>query len=270
MGHGSYSIASRTTRASTLGYATKTVNEIFHQNVEQRIHKDMNPLGVKLREACDSVEHPNTIPVQLYLDVTGSMGHIPHELIKTGLPTLIGKLQTSIPDITLMFGAVGDHECDQAPLQIAQFESGDAELDMWLTRTWLEGRGGGNEGESYLLAWYFAGFHTKLDSFDKRKQKGYVFTVGDEPCLKNLPGSALRGIMGDTAIQGQGNYSCEQLLEKAQEQNEVYHIHVDHGATVDPSWKVLMGSNLIVIDDHTKLVDTISDTILSTLVLPSP
>jgi hypothetical protein len=196
------------------------------------------------------------------------MGEIPRMLIKDGLPTLIGNLQTHIPDIALMFGAIGDHECDAAPLQIAQFESGDAELDMWLERTWVEGNGGGNEGESYLLAWYFAGFHTKLDSFDKRKQKGYVFTVGDEPCLQNLPGSAIKSIMGSTAIQGQGNYTAEQLLEKAQEQNEVFHIYIEHPRKCNDEWKALMGSNLLVIDDHKKLVDTISDAILSTLIIP--
>jgi hypothetical protein len=162
-----------------------------------------------------------------------------------------------------MFGAIGDHEYDHFPLQIAQFESGDAELDMWLTRTYLEGGGGGNYGESYLLAWYFSAKHTRTDAFDKRGQKGFVFTIGDEPCLKNLPMSAIKNIMGDTAI-GQDNYAAEELLAEAQKQNHVYHIHVNHGGRVcDDAWKQMLGKNLIEISDHKNVGKTISDIILA-------
>jgi hypothetical protein len=265
MGYGTYSSTSRALRSDSLGYTTKHVDEIFTQNRERKMHKDMDPKGVKLRESCDSPTHPLTTPIQLYLDVTGSMGSIPHELIKEGLPTLVGKLiQNGVLDVALMFGAVGDHECDRAPLQIGQFESGDAELDMWLTRTWLEGNGGGNAGESYLLAWYFSAFHTRTDAFDKRKKKGFVFTVGDEPCLTHLPLSAIKSIMGDTAV-GQGTYTREDLLKAAQEKNHVYHIHFSHGypRDMDGAWKDMLGQNLLVVDDHAKLVKTISDIVLS-------
>jgi hypothetical protein len=223
----------------------------------------MNPNGIKVRESCDSTEHPNTVPIQLYLDVTGSMRDIPHHMIKDGLPTLIGTLtQNGVPDVALMFGAIGDHECDQAPLQIGQFESGDAELDMWLERTWLEGNGGGNAGESYLLAWYFAGNHVRTDAFDKRKKKGFVFTIGDEPCLTDLPHSAVKHIMGDTAV-GQGNNTHQQLLKKAQAQNHVYHIHVNHDGRRPEGWKDLLQQNLIVVDDYQLIPNTISDIVLS-------
>lgn len=264
MGNSSYSVDNRSYRAASVGYATKSVDEIFTQNVEQKAHKEMNPNGVSFRESCDSEAHPNTIPIQLYLDVTGSMGHIPHEMIKNGLPTLMGTLiQNGVPDAALIFGAIGDHECDRCPLQIGQFESGDAELDMWLTRTYLEGGGGGNAGESYLLAWYFAANHIKTDAFDKRNRKGFVFTIGDEPCLKNLPVSAVKGIMGTTAV-GQANFIREELLEAAQKKNHVYHIHVKHGSRgCDSAWKEMLGNNLIEITDHTTVSKVISDIILS-------
>lgn len=264
MGNSSYSVDNRTYRAATVGYASKSVDQIFTQNKERKIHEQMNPKGILFRESCDSELHPNTVPIQLYLDVTGSMGHIPHEMIKNGLPTLMGTLiQNGVPDAALMFGAIGDHEADRWPLQIGQFESGDAELDMWLTRTYLEGGGGGNSGESYLLAWYFAANHIKADAFDKRNRKGFVFTIGDEPCLKNLPVSAVKGIMGDSAI-GQLNYTMEELLDAAQKKNHVYHIHVNHGGrTCDPKWKEVLGKNLIEITDHTTVSKVISDIVLS-------
>lgn len=264
MGTTSYSSDRRSDRAVSDGYFTKSASDIFTQSKEQRVHKDMNPKGVLFRESCDSEAHPLVVPIQLYLDVTGSMGHIPHDMIKDGLPTLMGTLiQNGVKDASLMFGAIGDHECDRAPLQVGQFESGDAELDLWLTRTWLEGNGGGNSGESYLLGWYFGGYHTKTDAWDKRKVKGFIFTIGDEPCLKNLPVSAVKSIMGDTA-QGQGNYTMEELLAKAQERNHVYHIHLDHGGrTCDSRWREMLGKNLIIIDDYKAVPGTISDLILS-------
>lgn len=264
MGNSSYSLDNRSGRALSAGYSTRSVNEIFTQNVERKTHEQMNPNGVLFRECCDSETHPNTIPIQLYLDVTGSMGHIPHEMIKNGLPTLMGTLiQNGVPDASLIFGAIGDHETDRCPLQIGQFESGDAELDMWLTRTYLEGGGGGNSGESYLLAWYFSANHTKTDSFDKRGKRGFLFTIGDEPCLRNLPVSAVKGIMGDTAV-GQANFTMEELLDAAQKKNHVYHIHLNHGSrSCDSKWKELLGKNLIEITDHTTVSKVISDIILS-------
>ncbi len=176
MGYSSYSTVDRSYRAATMDYFSAPTDKIFTQNVEKKMHDEMNPKNITFRECCDSELHPNTIPIQLYLDVTGSMGHIPHQMIKDGLPTLMGTLiENGVKDASLMFGAIGDHEADRCPLQVAQFESGDAELDMWLTRTYLEGNGGGNGGESYLLAWYFASKHVKIDSFNKRKVKGFVF-----------------------------------------------------------------------------------------------
>lgn len=264
MGNSSYDSNARFTRSVNVGYTTKSVNEIFTQNVERKIHEQMNPKNVLFRESCDSKEHPNTVPIQFYLDVTGSMGHIPHEMIKNGLPTLIGNLiQNGIPDAALLFGAIGDHETDNFPLQIAQFESGDAELDMWLTRVYLEGNGGGNGGESYLLAWYFAAFHTKTDAFEKRGKKGFVFTIGDEPCLKNLPVSAIKALMETSAV-GQANYTAAELLAAAQEKNHVYHIHLDHGGRIcDSMWKELLGENLIVIKDVSTIPRVMSDIIIS-------
>lgn len=265
MGYSNYNSDSRHERAFTSGYATKSVNEIFTQNTKKELHKDMNPHGVVFRESCDSEAHPNAIPIQFYMDVTGSMGHIPHDMIKDGLPTLMSSLiQNGVPDAALLFGAIGDHECDRCPLQIAQFESGDAELDMWLTRTYIEGNGGGNGGESYLLAWYFAAFHVKTDSFNKRNQKGFVFTIGDEPCLQDLPVSALQSIMGSTAV-GQGNYTLHQLLAAAQEKNHVFHIHINHNGRTAGDWKQLMGDHLIEIDDYKTVSRVISDTVIKYL-----
>lgn len=257
MGGTRYDLGARLSRAEAAGYGKKSASEIFTQNSLRMAHESMNPNGVVFREARDSEAHPNTVPIILGLDVTGSMGHIPHELIKEGLPKLMGGIiQGGVPDPALLFLRIGDHECDRYPLQVGQFESGDQELDMWLIRTYIEGGGGGNMGESYLLAWYFAAFHTKTDAFDKRGQKGLLFTVGDEPGLKTLPASAIKEIMG----QGQQTYTHLELLAEAQKKYDVYHISVLHSGQAidaDVEWKALLGQNCLSIEDHREIPNVI-------------
>lgn len=258
MGGTRYDLGARSSRAKDAGYGFKSASEIFVQNQIGLAHESMNPNGVTFREARDSEVHPNTVPIILGLDVTGSMGHIPHELIKEGLPKLMGGIiQGGVPDSALLFLGIGDHECDRFPLQAGQFESGDEELDMWLTRTYIEGGGGGNAGESYLLAWYFAAFHTKTDAFEKRGQKGLLFTVGDEPGLKTLPASAVKEIMGS----GQHTFTHRELLIEAQRYYEVYHISVkysDAPSQADTEWKELLGQNCISILDHKEIPNIIT------------
>lgn len=273
MGYSSYSRVDRNLRASNLGYATRSTDDIFEQNKKHQAHPDMSPKGVRVRECLDSAAHPATIPIVLGLDVTGSMDRIPHEMIKDGLPHLMGTLtEQGVPDAAILFVAVGDHICDNYPLQIGQFESGDAELDLWLTRTYLEGNGGGNGGESYMLTWYFAAKHTKIDSFDKRKTKGFLFTVGDERCHPNLPASAVKEIMGDGA---EASYSSIDLLNEAREKYHVYHLHIVHGEQSRRTlsfWKELLGDDCIVVDDFSSVSKVIAETILShqTKGVPAP
>ena len=246
MGGGTYSISNSFARAVTNNYAEKSNAEIFTQ---RNINNAMNPFGIKVRESRDSVEHPNSLAVIFGLDVTGSMGSVPHFLVKEGLTKVMGSIiQGNEPDPQVLFLGVGDHECDQSPLQVGQFESSDELLDKWLTTVYLEGGGGGNAGESYLLAWYFAAYHTSIDCFEKRGRKGLLFTIGDEPNLKTLPKAFVKKMMGDGQYE---DYTAAKLLEKARERYDVYHIHVaqtgagSRSETVD-GWKQLMGENLLV------------------------
>ena len=264
MGYTSYSLESRSSRAQQLNYSTATVDTIFEQQKLHSAHKDMLPKNVTFREARDSEAHPNVVPIVIGLDVTGSMGMIPENLVREGLPKLVSSIiEAGIPDPALLFVAVGDHECDSFPLQVAQFESGDAELDMWLTRTYIERGGGGNAGESYGLVWYFAANHTKTDAFQNRGKKGYIITVGDEPILKNYPKSALNKLMGDSLNMEKIFYTREELLEQAQKMYNVFHISIEHGfRTVSKDWKELLGPHLIVTHDYTEVPNLIAKIII--------
>ena len=150
MGSGSYDFGARAARAASSGYTTKSREHVFTQ---KSVHDLMNPKGV-IRECRDNADHPNSFPIMLFCDVTGSMGYIPFELIKTGLPTIMGKvLAAGFADATICIGAVGDHKKDRGPLQVGQFECSDALIDSWLEKIWIEEGGGGNEIKTLFLAY---------------------------------------------------------------------------------------------------------------------
>jgi hypothetical protein len=262
MGHGEYSADMRSLRATSFGYYTKSSSEIFSS---KQINSAMNPHGVQLRESRDSNDHPNSLAIVLALDVTGSMGSIPHHLVKDGLPTIVDNIiKKGVKDPQILFLGIGDHECDSSPLQVSQFESSDELLDKWLTSIYLEGGGGGNDGESYLLAWYFAGHRTAIDCFEKRSQKGFLFTIGDEPCLNVVPKSKIQGIMGEGQYE---DFNSKVLLDKAREKYNVYHIHVRETSSgsrqkVMDGWKQLMSDNLIIANRHEEIPDLIANTII--------
>lgn len=255
-------------RATALGYDTKSAQEIF---TRKTINSAMNPFGVKVRESRDSAEHPNSVGIIIGLDVTGSMGSVPHYLVKTGLPNLMDSvIKGGLKDPQVLFLGIGDHECDQFPLQVGQFESSDELLDKWLTETYLEGGGGGNDGESYLLAWYFGAYHTSLDCQEKGRQKGILITIGDEPVLKSVPKGVLKDMMGDGQYE---DFTAHQLLAKAREKYEVFHINISETASgarqfVIDGWKQIMGNNLIVAKHHDDVAKLIADVIVDYSITP--
>lgn len=260
MGYTVYSEVSRAVRAEAMGYDVKSAEEIFVQQKERRMHESMDPKKALLRESRDSEIHPLSVPIVIALDVTGSMRKIPHQLVKDGLPKLMSAImQKGIKDPQILFLAVGDCTCDKFSLQVGQFESGDEELDLWLTRTYLEGGGGPNAGESYNLAYAFAGLRTQHDAWDKRRQKGFLFTIGDEPCLPHITSTELREVMDEPT---QKTFSTDELLTKAREKYHVYHLHVLEGSSGQQSlgfWQELLGQNCIEVAHSEDIPVIISD-----------
>lgn len=265
MGGGSYNLESRNLRAKASNFsdATRDSSTVFKQAIERKAHDSMLSKGVKIRESRDSEAHPASVPIILAMDVTGSMESLPVDMVTVGLPKIMAKLLERGVDPALLFTAIGDHEWDKYPLQIGQFESGDAELDMWLTRTFIEKGGGGNGGESYLLAWYMAAYIAQTDAWDKRKEKGFLITIGDEPCLPNLPGSAVTGIFGEN-VGEKANYTREKLLAKAQERWHVFHINIEHASVsinAQAGWIKLLGENAMSVQGVSDIANVIVDKI---------
>lgn len=259
MGNSFYCSTSRLLRAKSSGYFDKSPEEIF----SRRIHDLMKPTGITLRECRDSEAHPNSYPIIIGLDVTGSMRRIPHSLIKEGLPKLMqGLIDKGVPDASVLFLAIGDHKYDRAPIQIGQFESGDEELDLWLTRAYLEGGGGNNGGESYSLAWEFALNRVKADSFEKRNTKGTLITIGDEPCHNSLPSQSLVEQYGKESVLGEGYSDVSTLLKETQNNWNVHHIDMS-GASPDQSWRKLLSENCISLADANHVPEVIINTVFN-------
>lgn len=243
-------------------YASTTVGKTTAEIFTARDLKDrLNPKNVKVRESRDSTDSPQATPVIVSTDVTGSMGMVAAAIAHKGLGTLFESIldRKPITNPHLMFMAQGDVKYDSAPLQVSQFEA-DNRIVEQLTDIWVEGGGGGNGWESYELPWYFAGFHTEHDSLLKRGKRGYMFTVGDEPIGPGLKKSELVRFLNDGAER---DFSTQECLEAAQRLYDVYHVVIKEGYAGDAmdgvlgTWKPLLGQHIIVLDDHTKLAETI-------------
>lgn len=258
MGYSGWSSDAYTNLSSS--YVGKSADDIFSKSAVS----DMLPKGVDVRESRDSDEHPNSLAVMVFLDVTGSMGMIPDAIVRKKLGTLMDTIiDNGVEHPQILFGAIGDHHCDRAPLQIGQFESGTEDLDKWLTSMYLEGGGGGQNMESYLQAWLIAGRHTSIDCFEKRNEKGFLFTIGDEKNWSEMDARALKEILG--YAQGE-TVTDKQLLEEAQRLYNVYHIHINEtGYRDDPDvigyWKEMLGERLIILDDYNAVCETIATVI---------
>lgn len=260
MGGGSYSSENRSSRSKAFNYSSvgtddATFKKVFENQEKRQADPLMNPVTILQdkktidRESRFSENHPNVIPILFGLDVTGSMGDIPRRLCAGALPTLMSTLLSAGYDISLMFVAIGDHKKDYYPFQIGQFESGDEELDMWLTKTFIEGGGGGNGGESYHLAWYFALNHVRTDFRDKLNKKPMILTIGDEPVHKNLPASFTTAVLG-SALYPEG-VEIDKLFKDASQLFEIRHIHMGGRGYETQGWENLIGKdNLVVVERH--------------------
>ena len=202
---------------TTLRASVKSVQEAYKQT---RLHPSLNPKGV-VRECVNNEEHPNTIPVILALDVTGSMGNACKEVAEA-LGVIMVDLYKKFKDIEICIMGIGDLAYDDAPIQISQFES-DIRIAEALDKVWMEHGGGGNTYESYTAAWYMALRHTKLDCH-KQGRKGIIITMGDEALNPYLPQRELEAVTGDSL---QDDIETPDLYEEVSKKFDIFHIAVD-------------------------------------------
>lgn len=238
MGSGSYSAGDwAKLRTSRKIEKNSTVNQLFKSSC---MKAKFNPYYINKREARDTEEHPNSTPIMIGVDVTGSMGYLSAQIIKESLNELMQEMYTKmfVTDPQLLFAAIGDANEDQAPLQVTQFES-DIRIAEQLMELWLE-NGGGDAPEDYELLWYFASRHTDIDIFKKRKKKGFCFTIGDANCHTELTSEAIKNIFNDVS-------PTLKTVDIAKETMQKYHLfHIFLGNNYKQYEQILPGRFIVL------------------------
>lgn len=261
MGGGCYSADSFSSYAKSVGAVmdncvledgTRGIRLNNMKYSQTSLHSELDPKS-RVRECCNTEEHPNTLPVILALDVTGSMGSACDECAAS-VANLMKDLYEQFEDVEVCVMGVGDLECDDSPLQVSQFES-DVRVAKQMQEIYLEKGGGGNSYESYTAPWYFGLYHTRLDCFDKQGRKGVIITMGDEPLNPALNKRDVEHFLG-VGLEEQVELKTDKLYKEASKKFDIYHISVEDDRTnynsdrgsyeeqVDKSFKDVIG------DDH--------------------
>lgn len=237
----------------------KSAAEIF---TARTIKSDYSPKNIKTRESRDSNDNPTSNAIIVAMDVTGSMGHIPHELIDGGLGTFITELFDKAPvtDPHLMLNFFDDVKfIGERSLQATQFEA-DIRIAAQMKELMITGAGGGNNSESYHLPLYFAAFHTSIDCFEKRGKKGLLFTFGDESVPPPLTDHEVEEVFGYRPEFQQMSY--KDLFDAASRTYDVFHLVVIHGGYNEiDRWRAEIGEHAIPVTDHTKIPEIMTSII---------
>lgn len=184
MGYGGFSVTSSAARAAMrhlTGKSAFTHDADAKAGKAPKLHPTLDLNSKPRRECRDNSDNPNATPIAIFVDVTGSMGKIAY-LVIDSLHKMVKVIQGKgvVEHPALLFGAIGDAESDQVPIQMGEFESSDELAEAHLSNIYIEGNGGGNLGESYDLGLWFAANQVDTDAWDKRGEKGFLFVIGDE------------------------------------------------------------------------------------------
>ncbi len=261
MGTGRWSADDWSSYATTT--KTKSRDAIFKNNA---LDDKLNPLNIKIRESRDSPLNPQSNAIIVGVDVTGSMGMLAELIVKEGLGIFMKEIldRKPVTDPHVLFAAIGDVNFDRSPIQLTEFET-DLTVTKQLEKFHIEQGGGGNDSESYTVPWFFAANATSIDCFEKRKNKGFLFTIGDELCPKILKKEHIKKFLN---IDVEKDYDADELYAMASRMYHVFHIVVEEGSfargrkqEVLKSWQKVMGQNVIALSDYKKLAEVLVSTI---------
>ncbi|MBQ9848233.1 MAG: hypothetical protein IJO64_04145 [Clostridia bacterium] len=221
MGYGSYKASDWTKLKNSRGISSSSgAGEIFSNN---QFKEKYDPRFISVRESRDSEDSPNSTPVILAFDVTGSMGYLAAEIAKNSLNKTALELYEKRPvsDPHLMCAAITSPDA-QSGLQVTQFEADIRIVEQLLE---LKVGFGGNLYSFDSMVWYFAAEHTSIDCYEKRGKKGFLFTIGDEVCGvdrgERLTAREIKEVYNDDVDH---DFSLAELYRMASEKYEIFHI----------------------------------------------
>lgn len=247
---------------SSYSQSTATKTQSFSQAYTNRsgIKDEYHPRNIKVRESRDSVANPNSTPIIIALDCTGSMNDIALSA-KKNIGTLMAEVYdrspVSDPHVMVMFFDDVFVSRSEA-LQVTQFEADRIIIDQMEELYWV-GNGGGNGSESYNLPIHFAVNHCECDAFAKNR-KGFLFIMGDDGVPPALTTDQLRAVYGPDyeAIEP---LDFKDLLQQAEENWHVFFIYPTRGGRMNSyvaeGWRSVIGERFITLDDVDKLAEVL-------------
>ena len=204
----------------------------------------------------EKISSKATRPLMIFSDVTGSMGRWPAIMFEK-LPYLDHEIRQYLgEDAETSFCAVGDHISDKYPLQVNEFATG-VQLAESLKKLVIEGNGGGQIMESYLVGALYCLFNVELSP---TQNKPIVIFIGDE---SNHP-YVTRDQARDLGISfEEDRFSCQEIFSKLKEKFSPYIILKPYDSSsvsreVERHWLSLLGEDRIVkLDKPERVVDVI-------------
>lgn len=214
--------------------------------------KILDETGAVTRESRDPDEFTESTPIVIAFDVTGSMGGNPAILQKElGKVEEMISLQGIVNGPQVAIGAWGDTHCDRVPIQFSQFEA-DNRIDDNLDNVFIEGGGGGNDGETCTaLVWYVAN-HVVTDAWEKRGKRGYMFLIGDESAL-SVTSAQARAFLGEPQPH---SITPKSAFDAAKERWDTYFLLIDNWSARSQrshqKYVDLLGEDHVIILETTK------------------
>ena len=256
MGYGNFTPDQWSNYKTRTGVGTLSVDDVY---TNKRADNKYLPKNFTIRESRDSDDHPNSTPIIIALDVTGSMKRL-LDVISKRLSDLVTEIINRQPvvDPQIMFNAVGDYSArDNFPLQATQFES-DIKIAEQLIQLYFEQGGGGNGRESYHLPMYLAAKRTSTDNFEKRGKKGFLFIIGDDGYQNIITKEEIANVFGDEV---EDDMTIEEMLAEAERSYEVFYLFMTEGETYTDkkleNWRDILGERAIKVTDCTKIPEII-------------
>lgn len=255
MGHGSYTAADwqKLKNSRNLGSG----DNVFANN---HLQDKYNSKFIEKRESFDSEDSPESTPVILGFDCTGSMGWLANEIAQNSLNETITKILSTkvVTDPHMMCAAFANYD---APLQVTQFEA-DIRVVEQLLELYISGW---NKYSYDALLWYFAAKHTKTDCWEKRHKKGILIGIGDEICGRgqySIPAETIKSVFDDEVDH---DISEDDIWGEASQKYEIAHIVVGNERRVEgdayQSWTEAYPGRVARL--HEKDIKLLSDVILA-------
>lgn len=203
---------------------------------KERVKDYRSKIGATPAPVGKDISTDSTHPIVIATDVTGSMSDRPG-IIFEKCPLLGKEVERYAPDYSISFIAFGDAYCDSHPLQVRDFDKGEA-LDAHIKGLYPEGRGGDAPESHDIVAYYYLN-HCKIE----KATKPIFIYITDVNSHTNLKKEAIKKWIGDDA---QEDLDSLDLLKKLGEKFSVYVI-LSGGEGYKGFWDEIYGAQKVKV-----------------------